>query len=46
MTMEEVEREAIRRTLESAGGNRTEASRRLGIGLRTLQRKIRKYGLD
>lgn len=42
-TMEEVEREAILRTLERTGGNRTQAADMLGIGLRTLQRKIKQY---
>ncbi len=43
-TMEEIEREAILRTLEETGGNRTRAAEILGIGLRTLQRKLRDYG--
>ena len=43
-TMEEIEREAIERTLEKTGGNRTRAAEILGIGLRTLQRKLREYG--
>jgi DNA-binding NtrC family response regulator len=40
-----MEREAIRRALARHGGNRTRAARALGIGLRTLQRKIRLYAL-
>jgi len=40
-----MEREAIRRALSRHGGNRTRAARALGIGLRTLQRKVRLYGL-
>ncbi len=44
-TLEEMERDLIRRTLESLGGNRTRAARLLDIGVRTLQRKIRRYGL-
>jgi DNA-binding NtrC family response regulator len=43
-TMEEIEREAILKTLEETGGNRTRAADILGIGLRTLQRKLREYG--
>jgi two-component system response regulator HydG len=43
--LEEVERELIARTLESTGGNRETAARILGIGERTLYRKIEKYGL-
>ena len=45
-TLESMERELIRATLESAGGNRTHSAEILGIGVRTLQRKIRSYGLD
>ncbi len=45
MSMEEIEKEVIRKTLEDTGGNKTKASRILGIGLRTLHRKIQKYGL-
>jgi len=45
-TIEEMERELIRATLEQTGGNRTHSARLLGIGVRTLQRKIRTYGLD
>lgn len=43
-TMEEIERRAILRTLEETGGNRTRAAEILGIGLRTLQRKLKEYG--
>lgn len=45
MTMEDIEREAIRKALEETNGNRTKAAEILGIGLRTLHRKIQKYGL-
>lgn len=43
MTLEEMEREAIRRTLEATGGRRAETSRQLGLSVRTLQRKIKQY---
>jgi DNA-binding NtrC family response regulator len=43
MTMEDMEREAITATLESVGGNRRKAAELLGIGERTLYRKIAKY---
>jgi transcriptional regulator with PAS, ATPase and Fis domain len=46
MTMEDVEREAIRFALEEVGGNRRKAAERLGIGERTLYRKLRQYELD
>ncbi len=43
LTMEEIERRAILGALEKTGGNRTQAAELLGIGLRTLQRKIKDY---
>jgi DNA-binding NtrC family response regulator len=46
MTLAEAERELIQETLEALAGNRSRAARTLGIGLRTLQRKIREYGID
>jgi len=39
-SLDDIEREAIRRTLERTGGNKTEAARILGIGLKTLYRKL------
>ncbi|MCP4566347.1 MAG: sigma-54-dependent Fis family transcriptional regulator [FCB group bacterium] len=45
-TMEDMEAEMIRRTLDAVGGNRREAARRLGIGERTLYRKLKKYELE
>jgi DNA-binding NtrC family response regulator len=43
-TMDQIEEEAILRTLRETGGNRTRAAEILGIGLRTLQRKLKEYG--
>jgi len=43
--LDEMERELIRLTLEHTGGNRTHAAALLGIGVRTLQRKMRGYGI-
>ena len=43
-TMADAEREIILRTLEDCGGNRTTTAKVLGIGLRTLQRKLKEYG--
>ena len=45
MTMADVERAAIEAALEETKGNRRRASEKLGIGERTLYRKIREYGL-
>ena len=44
-TMKEIEEEAIRKTVEQVGGNRKQAAEILGIGLRTLHRKLREYGM-
>jgi two-component system, NtrC family, response regulator HydG len=41
----EIEKLAIAETLKLTGGNREEAARELGIGERTLYRKIKEYGL-
>lgn len=46
ITMRELEERAIRETLASVGGNRRAAAKILGIGLRTLHRKIQDYGLE
>jgi len=43
--LEEAERLLVERTLEMTGGNRQEAAQKLGIGERTLYRKIKQYGL-
>jgi two-component system, NtrC family, response regulator AtoC len=42
-TMEEIERQAILETLDRTGGHRAKAADLLGIGLRTLQRKLKEY---
>jgi len=45
-TIEEIERQAIRRALDEVGGNRRRAAERLGMGERTLYEKIKRYGLS
>jgi len=45
MSLQEAERELIKNTLAAVHGNRVEAAKRLGIGERTLYRKIKEYGL-
>ena len=44
--LEEIERWAIQQTLRLANGNREETARVLGIGARTLYRKLDKYNLQ
>ena len=43
--LEEIERLFLAETLRATGGNREEAAHLLGIGERTLYRKIKEYGL-
>ena len=45
ISLAEAERELIRNTLVTVDGNRVEAARILGIGERTLYRKIKEYDL-
>ena len=40
------EARTIRTAIENAGGNKREAARVLGIGIATLYRKIKKYGIE
>jgi len=44
-SIEEVEKHYIGQTLELTSGNREEAARLLGIGERTLYRKLKEYGI-
>ena len=44
-SLEDVEKAAVLKTLDEAGGNKSEAARRLGITRRTLHLKLKKYGL-
>ncbi len=46
VTMREMERQLIQKTLEDTGGNRTQAAKRLGISLRTLRNKLNEFGLQ
>jgi two-component system response regulator HydG len=46
MSLEEVERALIVKTLDETGGNRTRASEILGINRRTLQNKLKQYGIN
>ncbi len=44
-SLEQIEKRAIRETLQLTGGNREKAAKLLGIGERTLYRKLKDYGL-
>ncbi|MCD6418462.1 sigma-54-dependent Fis family transcriptional regulator [bacterium] len=44
--IEELEREAIMSALERTGGNKTKAAKLLGIGVRTLYRKLEKFSKE
>lgn len=44
--LKEVEKDLILKTLEHAGGNRTHAAGILGISRRTLQLKLKEYGVN
>jgi two-component system response regulator FlrC len=46
LAMEGVERDAIARALAASQGNRRRAAQALGIGLRTLYEKLKRYGLS
>jgi two-component system response regulator FlrC len=45
-TLEDAERAAIERALASNAGNRKNAAQELGIGVRTLYEKLKRYGLS
>ncbi|MBV8782395.1 MAG: sigma-54-dependent Fis family transcriptional regulator, partial [Phycisphaerae bacterium] len=45
ISMAQAERELIRNTLKLTNGNREQAAKILGIGERTLYRKIKEYGM-
>ena len=44
-TLEEIERDAIEQALRTCGGHRKRAAEHLGIGLRTLYEKLKRYDL-
>ncbi len=45
LNLDQLEKQAIRNALRVAGGNREKAAKMLGIGERTLYRKLNEYGL-
>ena len=44
-SLEQLEKRAIRETLKLTAGNREQTAKFLGIGERTLYRKLKEYGL-
>lgn len=44
--LKDVEKAVILETLKQQHFNRTHTARTLGIGIRTLQRKLKKYGVS
>ena len=44
--LDQMERHAIYRALDETRGNKTQAARVLGIGVRTLHRKLKEYKMD
>ncbi|MDY6830625.1 MAG: sigma-54 dependent transcriptional regulator [Thermodesulfobacteriota bacterium] len=46
LPLSEVEKDAILRTLEATDNNKSEAARRLGITRKTLQKKLKQYGVS
>ena len=45
MSLSDIEKLAIRQTLEHCGNNRSKAARMLGIASKSIYNKINKYGL-
>jgi DNA-binding NtrC family response regulator len=45
LNMSTIEKQAILQALEKTSGNRLKAAQLLGIGLRTLQTKLKEYGM-
>jgi two-component system NtrC family response regulator len=45
LNLEELEKDAIARALQSSGGNKTKAAELLGLPLRTLYERLKKYAL-
>jgi two-component system response regulator HydG len=44
-SLDDIEKTTILKTLKAVGGNKSEASRRLGITRKTLHKKLKKYGV-
>jgi DNA-binding NtrC family response regulator len=46
VTAAEAEKELILKTLASAGHNKAEAARQLGLDVKTIRNKLKYYGLE
>jgi len=46
VTAADAEKELILRTLQSAGNNKAEAARQLGLDVKTIRNKLKAYGLE
>ena len=46
VSLDELEKTAILKTLEATEGNKSEAARRLGITRKTLHNKLKQYGIS
>ncbi|MEW6088602.1 MAG: sigma-54 dependent transcriptional regulator [bacterium] len=46
LSLDEIEKKTIVHTLKLVDGNKSKASQILGIGLKTLYRKLKKYGME
>ncbi len=46
MTLEDIERRAIIETLEHCEGNRNQAAELLGVSLKSVYNKVKKFGID
>jgi DNA-binding NtrC family response regulator len=44
-SLEEIERRTLQKTLESVGGNKRRAAEILGISLKTIYNKLKRFGL-
>jgi len=46
VSLADAEKELILQTLKSAGNNKAEAARQLGLDVKTIRNKLKTYGID
>jgi DNA-binding NtrC family response regulator len=46
VTASEAEKELILKTLQMTGNNKAEAARKLGLDVKTIRNKLKKYGIN